>query len=237
MDASATAPRGTVLVSGATGALGRVVVSELLASGAAVLATWNSERGRDALLAEIGEPQGLALVQADLSTDEGAAAAVGASPGALSGLVNLAGGFASGGRLGEAPADELERQIEVNLMTAARLTRAALPKLIEGGASVVCVGTKAALEPFSGASGYVVSKAALLALVRTLASEYRDDGVRGNAIVPSVIDTAANRAAMPEADHSRWVPPAQIAGVIAFLLSPDSAPVSGAWIPVYGRAG
>jgi NAD(P)-dependent dehydrogenase (short-subunit alcohol dehydrogenase family) len=228
---------GTVLVSGGTGALGRAVLSELLESGARVVSTWMSERGRDSLLDELGEPDGLQLVQADLSGDEGAAAAAEAVSGPLTGLVNLAGGFASGGRLHEAPPEEFERQIELNLMTAMRLTRAALPKLVEGGGSVVCVGTKAALQPFSGASGYVVAKAALLALVRSLAIEYRDDGVRANAILPSVIDTPANRAAMPDADRSTWVPPAEIARVIRFLLSADSAPVSGALMPVYGRAG
>ena len=228
---------GTVLVSGGTGALGRAVLSELLESGARVVSTWMSERGRDSLLDELGEPDGLQLVQADLSGDEGAAAAAEAVSGPLTGLVNLAGGFASGGRLHEAPPEEFERQIELNLMTAMRLTRATLPKLVEGGGSVVCVGTKAALQPFSGASGYVVAKAALLALVRSLAIEYRDDGVRANAILPSVIDTTANRAAMPDADPSTWVPPAEIARVIRFLLSPDSAPVSGALMPVYGRAG
>jgi len=228
---------GTVLVSGGTGALGRAVLSELLESGARVVSTWMSERGRDSLLDELGEPDGLQLVQADLSGDEGAAAAAEAVSGPLTGLVNLAGGFASGGRLHEAPPEEFERQIELNLMTAMRLTRATLPKLVEGGGSVVCVGTKAALQPFSGASGYIVAKAALLALVRSLAIEYRDDGVRANAILPSVIDTPANRAAMPNADHSSWVSPAEIAVVIRFLLSADSAPVSGALMPVYGRAG
>jgi NAD(P)-dependent dehydrogenase (short-subunit alcohol dehydrogenase family) len=227
-----------VLVSGGTGALGRAVVRELLESGAVVVSTWVSERTRDSLLDEFGEPDGVQLVQADLSRDEGAAAAVEAVPGGrLAGLVNLAGGFASGGRLHEAPPEEFQRQLELNLMTAMRLTRAALPKLIEGGGSVVCVGTKAALHPFPGASGYIVSKAALVALVRTLAIEYRDDGVRVNAILPSVVDTPANRAAMPDADHSSWVPPSEIATVISFLLSPDSAPVSGALMPVYGRAG
>jgi NAD(P)-dependent dehydrogenase (short-subunit alcohol dehydrogenase family) len=227
-----------VLVSGGTGALGRAVVRELLESGARVVSTWVSERTRDSLLDEFGEPDGVQLVQADLSRDEGAAAAVeAASGGRLTGLVNLAGGFASGGRLHEAPPEEFQRQLELNLMTAMRLTRAALPKLIEGGGSVVCVGTKAALHPFPGASGYIVSKAALVALVRTLAIEYRDDGVRVNAILPSVVDTPANRAAMPDADHSSWVPPSEIATVISFLLSPDSAPVSGALMPVYGRAG
>ena len=99
------------------------------------------------------------------------------------------------------------------------------------------MGTEAALEPFSGASGYTVSKAAVLALVRSLAVEYRDDGIRANAILPSVIDTPANRASMPDADHSKWVPPAHIARVVRFLCSADSAPTSGALIPVYGRAG
>jgi NAD(P)-dependent dehydrogenase (short-subunit alcohol dehydrogenase family) len=229
---------GTVLVSGGGGALGRSVLRELLNAGAAVVATWSSDRSRETLLDEFGEDSDLELVHADLRSDVGAAAAIDAAPdGALGGLVNLAGGFASGGRLHEAPQEEFERQLELNLMTAMRLTRAALPKLVQGGGSVVCVGTKAALEPFSGASGYVVSKAALLALVRTLAIEYRDDGVRVNAIVPSVIDTPANRAAMPDGDQAAWVPPAQIARVIRFLLSDDSAPVSGALLPVYGRSG
>jgi NAD(P)-dependent dehydrogenase (short-subunit alcohol dehydrogenase family) len=229
---------GTVLVSGGTGALGRAVLRELLDSGARVISTWIAEREVEAVREELGEPANLELVQADLSSDEGSASAVeAASAGSLAGLVNLAGGFASGGRLHEAPPEEFERQLELNLLTAMRLTRAALPKLVEGGGSVVCVGTKAAPEPFSGASGYVVSKAAVLALVRTLAIEYRDDGVRVNAILPSVIDTPANRSSMPDADHSTWVPPAEIASVIRFLISDDSAPISGALIPVYGRAG
>lgn len=229
---------GTVLVSGGTGALGRAVLSELLDSGARVVSTWIAEHEVDAVREQLGEPDRLELVQADLSTDEGAVAAVEAASGsALAGLVTLAGGFSSGGRLHEAPPDEFERMLELNLMTAMRLVRAAVPKLVEGEGSVVCVGARAALQPFSGASGYVVSKAAVLALVRTLAIEYRDDGVRINAILPSVIDTPANREAMPGADHSTWVPPAEIARVIRFLLSADSAPVSGALMPVYGRAG
>jgi NAD(P)-dependent dehydrogenase (short-subunit alcohol dehydrogenase family) len=229
---------GTVLVSGGTGALGRAVLAELLDSGADVVSTWVTEREVDAVREQLGEPDRLRLVEADLSSDEGAASAVDAAPdGTLAGLVTLAGGFASGGRLHEAPAEEFERMLELNLLTAMRLSRAAMPKLLEGGGSIVCVGAKAALQPFSGASGYVVSKAAVLALVRTLAIEYRDDGVRANAILPSVIDTPANRAAMPDADHSKWVPPAEIARVIRFLVSADSAPVSGTLMPVYGRAG
>ena len=127
--------------------------------------------------------------------------------------------------------------LELNLMTATRLTRAALPRMLESGGSVVCVGAKYAVSPFAGATATIVSKAALLALVRTLAIEYREQGVRVNAILPSVIDTPANRADQPEADYSKWVAPAEIAQVIRFLLSDSSAPVSGALMPVYGRAG
>jgi NAD(P)-dependent dehydrogenase (short-subunit alcohol dehydrogenase family) len=108
--------------------------------------------------------------------------------------------------------------------------------LDQGGGSIVCVGAKAALEPFSGASGYITSKAAVLAFVRALAVEYRDDGIRANAILPSVIDTPANRAAEPDADHSRWVQPAEIAKVVRFLVSDDARVVTGGAIPVYGRA-
>jgi NAD(P)-dependent dehydrogenase (short-subunit alcohol dehydrogenase family) len=98
------------------------------------------------------------------------------------------------------------------------------------------VGTRATLQPFKGAAGYIASKAAVIAFSQAVAIEYRDDGVRCNTILPSVIDTPANRASMPKADHERWVKPEAIARVIAHLLSDGSGPVSGAAIPVYGRA-
>jgi NAD(P)-dependent dehydrogenase (short-subunit alcohol dehydrogenase family) len=96
--------------------------------------------------------------------------------------------------------------------------------------------TRAAVQPFSGAAGYVSSKAAVIAFAQAVAVEYKNDGIRCNAILPSVIDTPANRASMPNADHARWVKPAEIAGVIAHLISDDHSPVSGAAVPVYGRA-
>ena len=98
------------------------------------------------------------------------------------------------------------------------------------------MGTRAALQPFKGAAGYVSSKAAVMALASAVAVEYRDDRIRCNSVVPSVIDTPANRQSMPNADFDRWVKPADIAGVIAHLLADDSSPTSGAAIPVYGRA-
>ena len=100
----------------------------------------------------------------------------------------------------------------------------------------MCVSARAALRPFAGAAGYAVAKAGVLAFVDALDAEYRDDGVRSNAILPSVIDTPANRAAMPGADPSGWVQPVEIARTIRWLCSDDSSATSGAHVPVYGRA-
>ena len=192
-------------------------------------------------LERVRERAGLELIRADLFEPEqvegvvSAATANDAAP--LRGVVNLVGGFAAGGRVHETPVEEFEKQFRLNLRPTYLVTQAALPHLIRtGGGSIVCVGTRAALQPFSGAAGYVASKAAVIAFAKALAVEYRDDGVRCNAILPSVIDTPANRSSMPNADHDRWVKPAEIASVIAHLLSRDSAPTSGASIPVYGRA-
>jgi NAD(P)-dependent dehydrogenase (short-subunit alcohol dehydrogenase family) len=135
------------------------------------------------------------------------------------------------------PLEDFEAQFRLNLRPTYLVTQAALPHLIgNGGGSIVCVGSRAALAPFRGASGYVASKAAVIAFAQAVAVEYKNDSVRANAILPSVIDTPGNRASMPDADFDRWVKPVEIAGVIAHLLSGDSSPVSGVAIPVYGRA-
>lgn len=231
---------GTVLVTGGTGGLGEAVVGELLGSGARVVASWIHAEERDSVQGALGSHEGLQLVEADLLSDEGVAAAleVATARPPLAALVNLVGGYASGGRTHEAPPEEMGRLIELNLMTAYRTARACLPAMVEqGGGSIVCVGAKAALQPFKGSPAYNVSKAAVVALARSIALDYRDDGVRANAVLPSVIDTPANRKSMPDADHSKWVPPLEIARVIRFLCSADSAPTSGATVPVYGRAG
>jgi NAD(P)-dependent dehydrogenase (short-subunit alcohol dehydrogenase family) len=231
---------GSILVTGGTGALGSAVVKELLSKGARVVATWVVESERERIEAELGDAGRLELVRADLLSEGGADAAVEAAMAEppLSALAHLVGGFAAGGRVHECPPDELERMLQLNVMTAFRTCRAAIPAMLGGGGgSIVCVGAKAAVEPFSGASGYITAKEAVIELVRAIAVEYREDGIRANAVLPSVIDTPANREQMPDADHSKWVPPGEIARVIAFLCSTDSAPVSGGSIPVYGRAG
>jgi NAD(P)-dependent dehydrogenase (short-subunit alcohol dehydrogenase family) len=224
---------GSVLVTGGAGGLGTAVVRRLVSDGWRVVVPVE------------GEPAGLdphaMAVQADLmdpTAVAGVIAVAAAEPSApLRAVVNLVGGFAAGGRVHETPVETFEAQLRLNLRPTYLVTAAVLPYLLEaGGGSVVCISTRAAVKPFSGAAGYITSKVALLGLVDALAAEYRDDGIRVNALLPSVIDTPGNRAGQPDADFSRWVPPEQIAEAIAFLCSDASAATSGAHIPVYGRA-
>jgi len=226
----------TVLVAGGTGALGGAVLAELLGAGHAVTATWVVPDERERIESDLGGEQRLSLVEADLLDADAVGAAVEGVSG-LGAVVNLVGGFAMGKRVGEAPIEDFEAMLRLNLRPGYLLAHHALPRLVEaGGGAFVGVSARAALEPFSGAAGYIAAKAAVLAFVKALDAEYRDDGVRANAILPSVIDTPRNRADMPKADHSKWVAPAAIARVVRFLVSPEAEPVSGAGVPVYGHA-
>ena len=230
---------GVVVVTGGTGGLGQAVVAELLDAGAQVVVPWLVEREREGIEAALGDRDGLTLVEANL-LEGGAEAVVAAAKerGQLGALVNLVGGFAAGDRIHETEPAAFEKMLALNLTTALNASRAAIPELLaSGGGAIVCVGTKVAYSPFSGGAPYAISKSAVLALVRSLDVEYREDGIRANAIVPNIIDTPANRESMPDADHSKWVQPAEIARVIRFLCSEDSSPVTGAAIPVYGQTG
>jgi NAD(P)-dependent dehydrogenase (short-subunit alcohol dehydrogenase family) len=151
--------------------------------------------------------------------------------------VNLVGGYASGGKVHEVEPDELDRMLQLNLKPGFLLARAAMPRIADaGGGAYVGVSARAAVRPFPGAAAYITAKAGVIAFVQALAVEYRDAGIRANAVLPNAIDTPANREQMPNADFSKWVPPAEIARVIRFLVSDDSKPTSGAAVPVYGRA-
>ncbi|WFE31794.1 SDR family NAD(P)-dependent oxidoreductase [Micromonospora sp. WMMD975] len=223
----------TVLVTGGTGGLGGAVTAAFLGGGWRVVVP-----GREA-----GEttPDGPVRVTADLLTPEGAARAVATATGEptapLRAVVNLVGGYASGGLVHETPVEEFERMLRINLRPTYLVTQAALPHLVAaGGGAVVCVSARAAAAPFPGAAGYATAKAGVQAFANAVAVEYKQRGVRCNTVLPSVVDTPANRAAQPDADHRRWVPPAEIAAVIRFLAGDESAPTSGASIPVYGRA-
>jgi NAD(P)-dependent dehydrogenase (short-subunit alcohol dehydrogenase family) len=228
----------TAIVTGGTGGLGAATVRRLLDDGWRVVVPWVVEDE----LQRVEKSEHLELVRADLfeqsDVEQVVRTASGDDGAPLRGLVNLVGGFAAGPRVHETPVEAFEKQFRLNLRATYLMTQAVLPVMLDhgGGGSIVCVGTRAAVQPFSGAAGYIASKAAVIAFAQAVAVEYRDDGIRCNAILPSVIDTPANRAAMPNADQDRWVKPEAIAGVLADLLSDSTEPVSGAAIPVYGRA-
>lgn len=222
-----------MIVTGGTGGLGGAVVTRFAEDGWRVVvpelkAPREPVETVEYLVADLFEPTSVAGVVAAATNDP-------ARP--LRAVVNLVGGYAAGGLVHETPVDDFEAQLRLNLRPTYLMCHAALPHLLAaGGGSIVCVSSRAALRPFAGAAGYVTAKAAVLAFVDALTVEYRDQGVRVNAILPSVIDTPANRAAQPNADTSKWVRPTEIASVISFLCSDAASTIVGAHLPVYGRA-
>jgi NAD(P)-dependent dehydrogenase (short-subunit alcohol dehydrogenase family) len=219
----------TVIVTGGTGALGRAVVPAFAANDWRVVVL-------DMRPAEV---QGAEVVEADLTDPDDVARAVAAATddaGApLRAVANLVGGFAAGQPVADTSIEVFEAQFALNLRPTYLVTQAALPALVEaGGGSIVCVSSRSALHPFAGAAGYCASKAAVIAFAQVVAREHADAGVRCNAVLPQMIDTPANREVMPPEQHDKLTPPAEIAAVIRFLCSDESAPTSGAAIPVYG---
>jgi NAD(P)-dependent dehydrogenase (short-subunit alcohol dehydrogenase family) len=223
----------SALITGGTGGLGVAVVDAFLDAGWRVVVPWIYEPE----LERLTEREGLELVRADLFEPDDVARAVRtatAEPSApLRAVANLVGGFDAPGKVVDVPLERFERQFELNLRPAYLVCQAAIPQLLEaGGGAIVCVSSRAGLHPFAGAAGYCASKAAVLAFAKALDAEYGGEGVRTNAILPSMIDTPANRAMMPPSEHHRLVPPERIARVIRFLCSDDSAAVNGAALPV-----
>ncbi|MEA2156456.1 MAG: hypothetical protein QOE11_2596 [Solirubrobacteraceae bacterium] len=227
----------SALISGGTGGLGSAVTRAFLDAGWRVVVPIFDETERERVPAH----ERLLLEPADLSDPASAQAvaalAAGDAAAPLRAVVNLVGGFAEGERVHATPVEDFEAQLRLNLRPTYLVCQAALTHLLAGGGgAIVCVSSRAALRPFAGAAGYIVGKAAVLAFVDALATEYRQDDIRVNAILPSVIDTPANRRSQPGADHSRWVRPEQIAEVVRFLCEDGSGVISGAHVPVYGRA-
>jgi NAD(P)-dependent dehydrogenase (short-subunit alcohol dehydrogenase family) len=218
---------GVVVVTGGFGALGRVVVAELTKRGHKVAAV-------DVAPAPDNSTAAMSVGGVDLTNEPAvitAYADVVKQLGSLDGLVNIAGGFiwepVETGSI-----DSWDKMFRINLRTAAASCRAALPHLLKAGGAIVNIGAAGSLNPGAGMAPYAASKAGIKALTESLADELKSKKVRVNSIMPTIIDTPANRASMPDADTSAWVRPEAAAKVIAFLLSAESGAITGASLPL-----
>ena len=225
-----------VIVTGAFGALGRVVADTLEAQGARVVRVDATPATPQFLLdrAEGGRAMpGIDLT--DYAATQAMAARVVAREGAIDALVNIAGGFRwETVEAGDPATWDLMHAL--NLKTALHASKACLPHLLaRDGARIVNVGAAAAAKAGGGMGAYAASKSAVLRLTEALAEETKERGLNVNAVLPGIIDTPANRADMPAADTSRWVTPQALADVVAFLLSDTARAITGVGIPVMGR--
>jgi NAD(P)-dependent dehydrogenase (short-subunit alcohol dehydrogenase family) len=225
----------SVVISGGTGALGRALVARFLAGGDRVVVPWIVKRELDALEAEEADAlRGgrIVLVEADVAEEAGARRVADAAAN-VEALVNGVGGYGGGKPVHETDLELWDRMYRMNVRTAVALSRAVLPGMLaRQRGSIANIGSRAALDLPAGLGAYASAKRAVLALSETLQKEVGERHVRVNTIIPTTIDTPANRAAMPNADFSQWTPPAAIAEVIYWLASDAGATVRGAVVPV-----
>ena len=219
----------SVLITGAGGALGTAVCRAFLDRNTPVIGVERSWR----------ESMPFPTISADLATADGCAAMIeeALKHGPVDAMIHLVGAFSGGSPIAETSEQTWDLMMNINLRTAFLTMRAALkPMLAARRGRIVAIGSRAAVEPSPNIAAYAISKAALLALVKNVAAETKDSAITANAVLPSTIDTPANRKAMPNADFSKWVAPESIAKLILWLASDEAADVSGAVIPIYGRA-
>src|ERR1035441_6139570 len=210
-----------ILITGANGGLGSAVVEAFLATDATVYGAdlaWKHQPHSNARFHPI-EANLLEAPECDRVAKL-------ADP--VDALLHLVGGFGGGQPVAETPDETWDKMLGLNLRSAYTIFRAVLPGMLKAGKGrIVAVGARAAIEPIANFAAYSVSKAALVAL------EVKDSGITANAVLPSVIDTPANRAAMPAADASKWVTPESIAGLLVWLVSDAARDVNGAALPIY----
>ncbi len=206
-----------VIVTGAKGGLGTFVTNAFLDAGARVAGVSRSIKDAD-----FPKP-GFTAIPSDLSSGESASAMVAAAVakfGRVDVLVHLMGGYAGGATVADTPDATLLNMLDMNFKAAFFAIRAVLPGMrAQGEGRILAVGSMAAVQPSPTAGAYAASKAALVSLVNTVAAENFDRGITANSILPGTIDTPGNRAAMPGADTSTWVPPAQLAALLRYLAS------------------
>ncbi|MGN6314212.1 MAG: SDR family NAD(P)-dependent oxidoreductase [Rhodanobacteraceae bacterium] len=221
-----------IIITGAFGTLGAAVVHAALDAGAKVAAVDRADAPHASV--DLGAAQrfgGVDLADADQAkaTIDGVARAL----GGLDALVNIAGAF-RWETLADGKLDTWDLLYRINLRTAVAASQAALSHLKEGG-RIVNIGTNSALKAGAGVGAYTASKSGVMRFTESLAEELKERDITVNALLPSILDTPPNRADMPKADFTRWVKPEQLADVIVFLLSKQSAAITGALIPVTGR--
>lgn len=229
-----------VLVAGGTGGLGSAVSLAFLQEGAKVVATYRKEAEFAALKsAAASNAAALEGHLVDVTQEVAAAELVTdifSRHGRLDAVVNTIGGYAGGIKLWELKTEVFDSMLSLNLRSGYALARAVMPTMLKQRyGSIVNVAAKAAFDHSAGASAYAASKAAAVALMDSLAADTMGTGIRVNSILPSIIDTAANRRAMPDANFASWPQPADIAQVILFLCSDAAKTIHGASIPVYGN--
>lgn len=227
----------TIIVTGAAGNLGAAIAETLGRLGASLaLADVREEPLKQAAAHIGGDP--LIVAGADVRTKDGAARIVQecrARFGTVDGLANTVGTFKTTNVV-DGAAEDWSFLMDLNALSALRLSEAVLPGMIaQGYGRIVHVAAGAGAKSFGGASVYAASKAAVMRITEAIAEENKANGVNANCIMPGTIDTPQNRASMPDADFSTWVQPAQIAPVVAFLLSREAGVVTGASLPITGR--
>lgn len=230
-----------IMVAGGTGGLGRAVSLAFLKEKANVFVPYRDAQEFAALQAAAGADSSRLKGQVVDVTDETAVRQfveqIIAAHGRLDAMVNTVGGYAGGVKLWELETKVFEQMLALNLRAGYALARAAVvPMLKQKRGAIVNVAAKAAFDHGAGAAAYAASKAAAVAMIDSLAADVKGTGVRINSILPSIIDTAANRKAMPNADFTTWPKPEDIARVILFLCSDDARMIHGAAIPVYGNS-
>ena len=216
----------TVMVAGASGNLAQAVLPAFHKAGARVIAvdrtSGDVSEGTISLAADVTNPEEVRRL-----FDEALE-----KTGRLDVLVNLVGGFAPG-RLAETELSVWGKMLSLNLNAAFLLSRAVLPSMVQQGVGrILHVAARAAVEPFAGAAAYIVAKSGLIALIKVLALEQAGSGVRINGILPTTIDTPANRKSMPDADWNQWVKPDDLAALLVYLASDDAKAINGALIPI-----
>ncbi|RPJ00893.1 MAG: SDR family oxidoreductase [Candidatus Aminicenantes bacterium] len=232
-----------ILVTGATGGLGRVVVKRLLGSGAVVAAVHRDEaKFRDLVAFTGAAEESLSGFRADVTSEPEVREMVEAvvrRHGRIDALLNLAGTYRGGKDIAETAEDDWDFLMRTNLKSAFLCSRAVLPGMTRAGSGrIVNVAARPAVEKKGRArsGAYAVSKAGVVVLTDVIAEETRKSGITAHCVVPGTIDTPDNRAAMPDGDFSKWADPADIAEVVLFLVSEAASVTSGAVIPVYGKS-